>query len=214
MDKITDAIDAYLKILNPCVVEFGNHPFKAGLNGIYSQRDIFERCETTQSWRDLFVKVKAAAEKEFPKRLGFYEELLKNWFRRRVYLDCLRQRQVDPAQLAVRLSHDIHVTVYHHEVVVLAMLEGLELARSPLIFRGFEVRRFSENELKSLLEVEVNRIFFPRAVTSTNRLQDHFYLIVKIPGDLKIHLYSRGGISFLPISSIDTVSCQVSWKKH
>ena len=183
MDTLTDAIGAYLKIVTPRVVQFGDQPFKAALNGIYRQQDLFEQCETTQNWRDLFAKVKALADPELPKGLGFHEARLKNWFRRSVYLDCLRQTPLDAAQLAARLTRDIYVTVHHHEVTVLALLEGLELATSRLTFRDFEIRRFSEEDLKTLLEVEVNSIFFPRAVTTTHRLLDHFYLVVRIPGE-------------------------------
>jgi hypothetical protein len=60
--------------------------------------------------------------------------------------------------------------------VVLALLEGLFLGERKIEFDGFQIVRPIADELNTLLGIDTNRIFYPWAVCSPDRLTDHWYI--------------------------------------
>jgi hypothetical protein len=105
---------------------------------------------------------------------------LQNWFRRTgVYLACLNGKKVNPSRVALNL---INSTVQHstqETVTYLALLDGAAFAKDLIDFGSFQILRPSPSELETLLEVETNRVFFPRSISSADAFTGVWYLSAK-----------------------------------
>ena len=139
-------------------------------------RHWFEEAEATAPWEGL---VRACSEAFSPDGHGrsesFWRHALKHWFRRSgAYLGCLNSSPTAPRALTERLVADIRCT--EEKVLLLALMEGVRFARTSMSFGEFTVFKPDRTELEALLGVEVNRVFYPHAITSTNRLTDQWYV--------------------------------------
>jgi hypothetical protein len=79
-------------------------------------------------------------------------------------------------------------------VTYLAPLEHVYFAKTQLDFGSFTIRRFSLEELATLLETGINRVFYEWALTEVRPLDDHWYISLtkslkrRQPGETRINL--------------------------
>ena len=76
----------------------------------------------------------------------------------------------------------------------LAPIEHVYCARAQLDFGSFTVRRFSRDELATLLETSINRVFYEWALTEVRPLDDYWYVSLtktlerRQPGEIRVNL--------------------------
>lgn len=136
----------------------------------------FEECEKSSSWLTLVQTCAQIFSQEGHSKADWgYEQGLKNWLRRNgTYMKLLDGVRPAVGEVADALAGGLRTMEDH--VVLLALLERVHLAKYEMDFGDFQIVRPTTQELESLLSVPVNRIFYPWAATSTNRLTNHWYL--------------------------------------
>lgn len=141
-----------------------------------SPRSWFEEAEATTQWDTLVSAcADAFASEGHGRSRGFWRSALAHWFRRSgVYLDCLRLIRPDPVAVTQCLSNDIRRPDEH--VTLLALIEGVRFDRASLDLGSFAIVKPDNAQLAQLLGIEVNRVFYPHAITTTSRLTNHWYL--------------------------------------
>lgn len=138
----------------------------------------FEECEHDERW-DRLVTTCAQVLGKDGRRTARWQTALKHWMRRGgTYGTVLDGKRPDPAKAVESLAGVVDAA--EGPVVYLALLEGV-------YFRGKEAQamdfgdfrrilRPPTKNLESLLGIPINRIFYPQAVCSTERLTNHWYL--------------------------------------
>jgi len=137
----------------------------------------FEECEQGERW-DRLVATCAQLLGKDRRRTARWQTALKHWMRRGgVYGTVLDGKRPDHAKAVDSLVGEVDAT--EGPVVYLALLEGVYFrGRETRVmdFADFQILRPTVEYLESLLGIPVNRIFYPRAVCSTEHLTNHWYL--------------------------------------
>lgn len=138
----------------------------------------FEECEQGENWDRLVAICNNVLGTESQRRTARWQAALKHWMRRgSTYWSLLDGIRPDPAAAAESFADATNAR--EGRVVYLALLDGVYFRGREddvMDFGDFQVFRPTTTYLESLLGIPVNRIFYPRAVTSTERLINHWYL--------------------------------------
>jgi hypothetical protein len=105
----------------------------------------------------------------------FLEWNAQNFFRRHgLYVTAFEGQplQIDVALTAYKEAFQRH----EMQRVYLVLLEGVEFTKDVLECGSFQIRRFSRTELARILQNDINAIFFERAATDLNELEDYWFI--------------------------------------
>lgn len=138
-------------------------------------KDWFETFEGDLAWNNLAKTCARLFGKERRGEEERWKSRIRHWMRRKgTYLSLLDGVRPDPVEVAGALAKDITVT--EDRIVLLAPLEGLGFAKTEMDFGDFQIFQPWADQLEVLLGTRANRIFYPYAAISTERLTDHWYL--------------------------------------
>ncbi len=138
-------------------------------------RSWFEECERDPTWHSLVDACADAFRGGEHRRLARWQSALGHWCRRAgLYRDILEGRHPNGTSTAEALEGAARVR--EDRVVRLALLGGVCFSKAVMDFGSFQIIRPSAEYLGELLCISINRLFYPNAATSIDRLTDHWYL--------------------------------------
>ena len=177
---LAGALEDYLRHVSSVIDEHLNRPSvdhasRRILPLATAVRARFEECERHPTWQTL-VDVCADVFREGDhRRRTRWQSAIGHWFRRAgVYSSILEGTRPGGAATAEALAAAVRVR--QDRVTCLALLEGVHFAKEVMDFEAFQIIRPKEGDLEVLLDVSINRLFYPDATTSTYRLTNHWYL--------------------------------------
>jgi hypothetical protein len=141
-----------------------------------ASRRWFDDAEHDAPWEALAATCARTFSKEgHGTSVSWWGSALGHWFRRRgVYLRMLAGETLDRDTLVQNLTADIRAE--RDSTTLLALLEGVRFSKRRLEFADFSLIQPTPEELEETLQIPVNRVFYPHAITSMDRLTDHWYL--------------------------------------
>jgi hypothetical protein len=138
-------------------------------------KEWFETLEKSLAWNNL---TKTCTQRFGQERRGEeqrWKSRIRNWMRLKgTYLPLLDGAYPNPVEVAEALATDIGAT--EDRVVFLAPLEGLGFAKTEMNLGDFQILQPTTDQLEAILGMRANRLFYPYATTSTERLTDHWYV--------------------------------------
>lgn len=140
----------------------------------------FEELETTDAWNRLVQACAVSLSVEgHSKSPSGWRRALQHWFRRTgTYLALLKGDRLDPRGVMERLVADTGVAT--ESVTFLALLEGVRFSTDFIELCDFAIVRPTRDDLEKLLGLEANSLFYPHAITSLDRLTNHWYIRTRI----------------------------------
>ena len=134
---------------------------------------------------------------------GKWKHCVQDFFRRsRVYLQLHKLKKVDVDRLFRKYQNSFQKS--HVEITYIAPMELVQFAEDSMDFGTFQIRKFGEGELNTLLQNDLNEIFYPWAVTDVKQLADYWFVIVKAPlpapepGSIRISSHPRLSVEYSP----------------
>ena len=141
----------------------------------YEIRRLVDQAESSVEFQELVSKTKTAFERPTCSFWCECEGKTRNFFRRTgFYLRALDGEDVDVPALA-----QMYLTAFERSQVRRTYLAPIECAVfnvTSVGLRNFEIRKFTEQELQTLLTSDVNAVFYEYAAIETNDLADYWFI--------------------------------------
>lgn len=124
---------------------------------------------------------------------------ISNFFRRSgCYNSFYDRKEVDSEKLFIGFCSSLKKDEI--EITYLIPLEGVRFNNTSMDFQGFEVRQFTESELKSFLQNNINEAFYKWAVADVSLLTNYWFLRLKeiVPVSEQIQSYFESEDRIVP----------------
>ena len=141
-----------------------------------ASRQWFNDAEHGPTWEALVAtSARIFSGEGHGKAASWWASALGHWFRRRgVYLGLLANSMLDPGSAFEQLVADVRAE--SDSTTLLTLLEGVRFSKQCLEFDAFSLVQPTPKDLEEMLQIPVDRVFYPHALASTERLTDHWYL--------------------------------------
>ena len=204
---IEHAFQAYTTAVET-MFEAGRHPPPArkGLVVLHNKEDrlrgLVEHLEEGREFKALLEKTRSAFCSDWhSKNESVWRHAIRHFFRRTGYYtgtfagaDTPRPSNLFEKYKAAFLRRQVRTTY-------LAPVEFVKFPKPKLKFSGFDIRRFNQNELDTIVGNDANRVFYPYAVVDTRALQEYWFIVAKTQNEAP-----RLGRFNIDLRSIDHVS--------
>lgn len=205
---IEHAFHAYITAVET-IFEAGRHPPppRKGLvilqNKADRLRSLVEHLEEGREFKTLLEETRAAFCRDWnsSKNGSDWRHAIGHFFRRTGYYTDTFVGADAPSASDLFETYKAAFLRRHVQTTYLAPVEYVNFLKPKLKFSEFDIRRFDRNELDTIVNNDVNRVFYPYAVVDTQALQEYWFIVAKTQNEAP-----RLGWFNIDLRSIDHVS--------